>query len=543
MAGPRRKRAATRLAAVRAARRAGALAQRAVDAPPAGPGSAAGDARAPATLHPADARRACLRRTAVPDAARRTELRQQPRAVSDIPARRVRAGRRCSSAIAIFSACRSSRRIAPAVFAGSTGSVQLTLANPRRTRAPASGSGAAAGQRCGAQIAAARAAAARAAAAGAACAASCASSACGSRPRIPSACFAPGPGCTRPSRCWCTRARAARCRCRRRALRSAAAARSPEPARMNGRTAGVSRRRLPAPGGLEGVCARGAAAGEGVQRRGAELRLFDFAQLARSRHSRRACRSSPAGWSMPRRAASATGSSCRECDAPADRGPEHRHRCLAALALFGRRRRQQCARLRSRARLSRARCLGSCGPARRSPAGCCCTPIACPPGPRSERWPSSRGASRPRAAGGWLPGRAVRAVLALVLVALVLARFHTLNGLAAGTTLLMLMAALKLLEMRRPRDQWVMVGAGLFLLLAACLDRQELARVPLYALQAWAVLCGAGGDRLAGPRRRRRAAPRRARPASGAAAGAGAVRVVSPPAGRILGHPPRRAGR
>ena len=80
----------------------------------------------------------------------------------------------------------------------------------------------------------------------------------------------------------------------------------------------------------------------------------------------------------------------------------------------------------------------------------------------------------------------MRAALALALVALVLVRFHTLNGLTAGTTLLMLMAALKLLEMRRPRDQWVLVGVGMFLLLAACLDRQELARVPLYGLQAWA---------------------------------------------------------
>jgi protein-glutamine gamma-glutamyltransferase len=86
----------------------------------------------------------------------------------------------------------------------------------------------------------------------------------------------------------------------------------------------------------------------------------------------------------------------------------------------------------------------------------------------------------------FFPGIAVRAVLALALVALVLARFHTLNGLTAGTTLLMLMAALKLLEVRRPRDQWVLVAVGMFLLLAACLDRQELVRVPLYALQAWA---------------------------------------------------------
>ncbi len=71
------------------------------------------------------------------------------------------------------------------------------------------------------------------------------------------------------------------------------------------------------------------------------------------------------------------------------------------------------------------------------------------------------------------------------MAAVVLARFHTLNGLNAGTTLLLLMAALKLLETRRTRDELVLIGAGLFLLLAACLDRQNLARVPLYALQAW----------------------------------------------------------
>src|ERR1700693_4384140 len=87
---------------------------------------------------------------------------------------------------------------------------------------------------------------------------------------------------------------------------------------------------------------------------------------------------------------------------------------------------------------------------------------------------------------GWSgPPLLARAGLALLLTAVVFTRFHTLNGLAAGTTLLMLMAALKLLETRTPRDQLVMVGAGLFLLLAACLDRQSLARAPLYLLQAW----------------------------------------------------------
>lgn len=83
------------------------------------------------------------------------------------------------------------------------------------------------------------------------------------------------------------------------------------------------------------------------------------------------------------------------------------------------------------------------------------------------------------------PPLLARAALALLLVAAVLMRFHTLNGLTAGTALLVPMAALKLLETRTPRDQLVMVGAGLFLLVAACLDRQSLVRAPLYVLQVW----------------------------------------------------------
>ena len=84
-----------------------------------------------------------------------------------------------------------------------------------------------------------------------------------------------------------------------------------------------------------------------------------------------------------------------------------------------------------------------------------------------------------------LPGRLVRALFALGLALAVLARFHTLNGLSAGTSLLILVSALKLLETQQQRDRLVVVGAGLFLLLAACLDRQNLERVPLYAGETW----------------------------------------------------------
>ncbi|HWM67393.1 MAG TPA: DUF3488 and transglutaminase-like domain-containing protein [Steroidobacteraceae bacterium] len=84
-----------------------------------------------------------------------------------------------------------------------------------------------------------------------------------------------------------------------------------------------------------------------------------------------------------------------------------------------------------------------------------------------------------------LPGTPLRSVLALALVAGVAVRFHTLNGLSAGTALLLLMGGVKLLETRTQRDQFIVVGAAVFLLLAACLDRQNIVRAPLYLLHAW----------------------------------------------------------
>ena len=93
------------------------------------------------------------------------------------------------------------------------------------------------------------------------------------------------------------------------------------------------------------------------------------------------------------------------------------------------------------------------------------------------------------AAGGAapLPGGALRIALGLALVAGVLAQFHTLNGLVPGTAMLMLMMAIKLLETRNRRDQYVVIGGALFLLLAACLYGQALLWMPLYGAQA--LLC------------------------------------------------------
>ncbi|MHB8814018.1 MAG: transglutaminase TgpA family protein [Steroidobacteraceae bacterium] len=86
-----------------------------------------------------------------------------------------------------------------------------------------------------------------------------------------------------------------------------------------------------------------------------------------------------------------------------------------------------------------------------------------------------------------LPGSALRVALGLLLVAAVFAQFHSLNGLVPGTAMLMLMTGIKLLETRSQRDQYVVIGGALFLLLAACLYGQALLWVPLYGAQA--LLC------------------------------------------------------
>ncbi len=89
-----------------------------------------------------------------------------------------------------------------------------------------------------------------------------------------------------------------------------------------------------------------------------------------------------------------------------------------------------------------------------------------------------------------LPGRLFKLSLTVVLTGTVLAMFHTLNGLNAGSALLVLMGAIKLLEARSRRDRLIVVGVGFYLLIAACLVSQELVRAPLYLLQAW-VCCTA----------------------------------------------------
>lgn len=91
-----------------------------------------------------------------------------------------------------------------------------------------------------------------------------------------------------------------------------------------------------------------------------------------------------------------------------------------------------------------------------------------------------------------LPSPFAKIGVTLLLVVAVFAQFKTVNGLSAGTALLVVMGSLKLLETHTQRDRGIVIGASLFLLLAACLDRQSMVRAPLYLIHAW-ICCAALG--------------------------------------------------
>lgn len=80
---------------------------------------------------------------------------------------------------------------------------------------------------------------------------------------------------------------------------------------------------------------------------------------------------------------------------------------------------------------------------------------------------------------GWpLPPAWLRRAIAIAAPVLVVASFRTLNGLEAGTTFLVLMGAVKLLETRAARDLTVLVFIALFLFYAALLRDQRIVALP-----------------------------------------------------------------
>ena len=87
--------------------------------------------------------------------------------------------------------------------------------------------------------------------------------------------------------------------------------------------------------------------------------------------------------------------------------------------------------------------------------------------------------------GTGLPARWLRLLLAVGAAITVIGTFRTLNGLDAGTALLILMAALKLLETRTPRDHVIVVFISWFLCIATFFYDQSLASIAWVVPGAW----------------------------------------------------------
>jgi protein-glutamine gamma-glutamyltransferase len=82
-----------------------------------------------------------------------------------------------------------------------------------------------------------------------------------------------------------------------------------------------------------------------------------------------------------------------------------------------------------------------------------------------------------------LPPRWVRSGLAFVALLAVLLDYRTLNGVDAGTALLVVMAGMKLLETRTVRDLTVIVFLSYFALFAAFLYNQSMLQLPYSSSQ------------------------------------------------------------
>ncbi|HEV8333225.1 MAG TPA: DUF3488 and transglutaminase-like domain-containing protein [Steroidobacteraceae bacterium] len=79
----------------------------------------------------------------------------------------------------------------------------------------------------------------------------------------------------------------------------------------------------------------------------------------------------------------------------------------------------------------------------------------------------------------------LRSLLAFVALLAVLLDYRTLNGIDAGTALLVVMAGMKLLETRTVRDLTVIVFLSYFALFAAFLYNQSLLQLPYMLVTAW----------------------------------------------------------
>ncbi|MFL2547387.1 MAG: DUF3488 and DUF4129 domain-containing transglutaminase family protein [Candidatus Rariloculaceae bacterium] len=89
-----------------------------------------------------------------------------------------------------------------------------------------------------------------------------------------------------------------------------------------------------------------------------------------------------------------------------------------------------------------------------------------------------------------LPNRPIRIALALIALAAVLGRYHTLNGVEAGSALLVVMVALKFLETRSHRDQLLLIIISYFLLFAGLLASRSMIIVFFLIAFVWLTTVG-----------------------------------------------------
>ena len=87
-----------------------------------------------------------------------------------------------------------------------------------------------------------------------------------------------------------------------------------------------------------------------------------------------------------------------------------------------------------------------------------------------------------------LPSRWLRAGLALACFLGVLATYSSISGVGPGSALLAVMAALKLLETRKRRDQFVLLFLSIFLVMSSLLREQYLWSVPYMALSLLVIM-------------------------------------------------------
>ena len=87
-----------------------------------------------------------------------------------------------------------------------------------------------------------------------------------------------------------------------------------------------------------------------------------------------------------------------------------------------------------------------------------------------------------------LPSMWLRAALALVCFLGVLATYSSISGVGPGSALLAVMAALKLLETRKRRDQFVLLFLSIFLVMSSLLREQYLWSLPYMAVSVLVIM-------------------------------------------------------